>query len=156
MAKNQDQRNRERDKRLQKTYRITLERYNQILLAQGGKCAICGRRASDFSISLNVDHEHFKIHVRRTAGEGFALLAPNERWYAYGEVAGKSYEVFTRTKEEAVTALKNVMLPASVRGLLCPGRHGTGCNTKLGRADSIPFLEKALQYLKNPPARGIQ
>lgn len=157
MAKNQEQRDRERDKRLRQTYGITLEQYNQILVAQDGKCAICGRPATDFSISLNVDHEHGKIRVRRvnSLNKDFMLFPPGIKWVASVELRGKCIINYDRTKKQAVVDLKKHILPLSVRGLLCPGRHGTGCNTKLGRADKIWFLEKALEYLKNPPARKI-
>lgn len=42
----------------------------------------------------------------------------------------------------------------SVRGLLCGGRYA-GCNRKLGRVDSITWLENMLEYLKNPPAQQV-
>jgi hypothetical protein len=40
----------------------------------------------------------------------------------------------------------------TVRGLLCGGRWA-GCNRKLGRIDKILWLEKVLDYLRNPPAQ---
>lgn len=36
---------------------ITLERYEEMLLAQGGVCAICGTPPSDEEM-LSVDHDH--------------------------------------------------------------------------------------------------
>jgi len=41
-----------------------------------------------------------------------------------------------------------------VRGILCGGRW-SGCNRKIGRIDDIDWLEKVLNYLKNPPAKVI-
>lgn len=46
-----------KDRYLQATYNITLDQYNQLLEAQGGGCAICGRSASGKRY-LVVDHEH--------------------------------------------------------------------------------------------------
>lgn len=44
-----------RDVRIFTTYGITLEEYDQILQAQGGGCAICGRTPK---YNLDVDHDH--------------------------------------------------------------------------------------------------
>ena len=40
----------------------------------------------------------------------------------------------------------------TVRGLLCGGRWA-GCNRKLGKVDSPAWLQKALEYVSNPPAQ---
>jgi hypothetical protein len=53
-----------RDRRLRARYGITLSEYNELLVAQGNKCAICGRKASDFKIPLSVDHSHEDGTVR--------------------------------------------------------------------------------------------
>jgi hypothetical protein len=42
----------------------------------------------------------------------------------------------------------------TVRGLLCGGRWA-GCNRRIGKLDDIKWLEKVLQYLKNPPAPPV-
>lgn len=42
----------------------------------------------------------------------------------------------------------------SVRGLLCGGRWA-GCNRKLGRIDSLQWLQSVIEYLSNPPARAV-
>ena len=42
----------------------------------------------------------------------------------------------------------------SVRGLLCGGKW-VGCNYKLGHADDIGWLIKAVAYLKQPPAKVL-
>jgi len=47
--------------RLQKAYGITQEQYDAMVLAQGGRCKICGRHPSGRGPSqtrLNVDHDH--------------------------------------------------------------------------------------------------
>jgi hypothetical protein len=45
-----------RDLRLRRTYGITSEQYDEMLEAQGGVCAICGRPPKN--MPLNVDHDH--------------------------------------------------------------------------------------------------
>lgn len=54
-----------RDYQLRKLYGITLERYNEMLVAQGGGCAICGGGPSGKSTDwLHVDHDHTTGAVR--------------------------------------------------------------------------------------------
>ncbi|KKL11109.1 hypothetical protein LCGC14_2549140, partial [marine sediment metagenome] len=53
----------QRDYYLRTKYRITLDQYNEILLSQGGLCAICGgqehaRDRRGFIKPLSVDHNH--------------------------------------------------------------------------------------------------
>lgn len=47
----------DRDLRLRRNYGITITRYDAMLEAQGGGCAICGASPRD-SPSLHVDHDH--------------------------------------------------------------------------------------------------
>lgn len=51
------------ERHLIKTYGITLEEYNALLEAQGGRCAIC-RRATGKTRRLSVDHDHSSGRVR--------------------------------------------------------------------------------------------
>lgn len=161
MARNKEN---ERDKRLQKNYRWTLEQRTRLSKKQGHKCAICGRPESD-GMPLNVDHYHFKITLVRCTksspkkglpANGLCSLEYTDGWIA---VAHLNYDVlpwrWAKTKDAARNLAYEDALPKSVRGLLCPGRY-VGCNRLLGRVDDIAWLEKALAYLKNPPARGIQ
>lgn len=53
-----------KDSRLRSRYGITLEEYEEILLAQGNKCAICGARPKYESRSFSVDHSHEDGRVR--------------------------------------------------------------------------------------------
>ena len=53
----------ERDGHLRRKFGITLEQYEEMLLAQGGVCAICERPPRS-DISLHVDHEHDGGRVR--------------------------------------------------------------------------------------------
>jgi hypothetical protein len=159
-----EQKNKERDKRLQKNYGWTLERRTRLAEKQGNRCAICGR--PEGQSPLQMDHYHFKVSaVACTHGEpktglsenGLVSLPYGHGWIAVAHLPHKMLPWrWARAKTDAIRLAKEDALPHSVRGLLCPGRHGTGCNTKLGRADNIEFLEKALAYLKNPPAHGIE
>ena len=48
---------------LKRRYGLTVEQYDEMLAAQGGVCAICGRPPRD-DISLHVDHDHETGRVR--------------------------------------------------------------------------------------------
>jgi hypothetical protein len=60
------------DNHLRRTYGLTLEEYRQLLIEQGGGCAICGARESrncsaiknDQAGRLHVDHDHHTDEVR--------------------------------------------------------------------------------------------
>lgn len=45
-------------------YNITLADYDEMLEAQGGKCAICGRTPEEEGRRLSVDHDHKTGQVR--------------------------------------------------------------------------------------------
>lgn len=135
------------ERRCQK-YGITPEFYNRLGESQGWRCACCGRHQNEFSTSLNIDHEHFTVDSYRS---------PNAaaKWSATARFKdGRSLTEVGPTKAAAVAAVRLQALPASVRGLLCPGRY-RGCNRLLGHVDNIRLLESFVAYLKNPPARQI-
>jgi hypothetical protein len=136
-----------------KKYGISVEYYNAIGEKQGWRCGICGRHQSEFTISLNIDHMHFKVVA--TPFNNQPGWAP-KMWHAIasfrGQILAEAIEV---TKSGAVASARRLALPKSVRGLLCPGRY-TGCNRLMGRIDDIPWLENTLAYLKNTPASQIE
>jgi Recombination endonuclease VII len=141
-----------KDKRLQKEYRWTLEMYNELDRIQHHQCAICNRL---FKTGGNLDHEHFKIETSR--------MSPTSKtgWLASTTFKdGRRFFLQRKTKKDAIDALRDVALPASVRGLLCPGRHGSAghgcCNRLLGRVDDISWLQQSINYLKDPPAKKLQ
>jgi hypothetical protein len=53
----------ERDSHLRRTFNINQERYAELLAAQGGGCAVCGKRPKPGK-SLHVDHDHATGEVR--------------------------------------------------------------------------------------------
>lgn len=138
---------RDRDKRYRKAYRITLDTYNKIGDAQHWRCGVCGRHQSEFTVSMNVDHEHFKIVLERD---------PNGGWMARTHLRFRNADLveWGKTQSAAKENLKDMALPLSIRGLLCPGRY-TGCNRLMGRIDDPVWLENVLAYLKNLPAHAI-
>ena len=51
--------------RLRRLYGMTQEEYNALLVAQGGKCAVCQRSPTDAGVVLlDVDHDHGSGAVR--------------------------------------------------------------------------------------------
>ena len=53
----------DRRSHLKRKFGLTVEQYDEMLAAQGGGCAICGRPPRD-DISLHVDHDHDTGQVR--------------------------------------------------------------------------------------------
>jgi hypothetical protein len=51
------------DARLKKTYGISMEQYQVLLVKQGGKCGIC-KRPERLGQALSVDHDHKTGRVR--------------------------------------------------------------------------------------------
>lgn len=49
---------------LKANYGITFEEYNEMVTAQGGRCAICGEIPSGDRPVLNVDHNHDTAKIR--------------------------------------------------------------------------------------------
>lgn len=54
----------DRRSHLKRKFGLTLEQYDEMLAAQGGVCAICGREPRD-DISLHVDHDHVTGQIRK-------------------------------------------------------------------------------------------
>ena len=136
-----------RDKRLRKSYGWTLEMYNRLFEIQGGKCGACGRPPKPGGMPLNLDHVHFHIRMQRVdPWQG-------DRWKAtvseFPDIV-----VYGLTKKQTWQAARQLALPRSVRGLLCPGRYA-GCNRLLGRIDNPKLLQQFLDYLADPPAKKM-
>jgi Recombination endonuclease VII len=55
----------DRSNHLRRTYGITPEQYDRLLIEQGGVCAICGSKESGGpGKNFHVDHDHFHNRVR--------------------------------------------------------------------------------------------
>lgn len=62
-----------RDKHMQNTYGITLEKYNALLLVQDNCCAICGSDSPGMrngkELSFSVDHDHNCCPGKKSCGD---------------------------------------------------------------------------------------
>ena len=141
-----------KDRRLWKCYRWTLARYNALGELQGWRCYGCGKHKDEKS--LNLDHEHFRI----TACRVVSPRPPFDKWWEATTTLkdGRYFFGTGHTRVQAIANLKNAALPNSVRGFLCRGRHGLGCNTKLVKIDDPIWLAKMIEYLKDPPAKRLK
>ena len=144
-ARTIEEKERDRDKRYQQKYRVTRAVYDQIGEKQGWRCGSCGRPASDFTVPLQIDHEHFKVTLARS---------PETGWLAFTTLRERKLCFWGKTQKQAKALLMDAALPLSVRGLLCPGRY-TGCNRLMGRVDKPALLRQFLNYLENPPAYAV-
>jgi hypothetical protein len=158
------QQERDKAKRIWAAYRWTWDRYWQLGVKQGWKCGICGRSASNSALNgkldgLNIDHIHFHVRSERLGMSAPARVLESLKWIAtvdeFPEIV-----LYGMTKKGTEAVAREIALPKSVRGLLCPGRHGKAghgcCNRLLGRVDNIEWLEASAGYLRNPPAKGLQ
>ena len=130
--KTQEKLDRETDRRLQKTYGVTLEWIN----SQPQSCRICGDQGK--TRRLNVDHDHkyksIKIETTNTGG----------LWDARATYRNRSCIAFSSKRREAVAQLKEILKSDSVRGLLC---HR--CNRAMILLRDRPdLLRKAADYLE--------
>lgn len=62
-----------------RTYGITIEQYNEIFVAQNGKCLGCIKHQSEFEKALVVDHNHTTKIVRGLLCSGCNLALGNTR-----------------------------------------------------------------------------
>lgn len=141
-----DKKERDRDKYYRKHYNVGYDFYQRLGEIQGWKCGACGRHQSEFTVPLQLDHEHFKISITGRRG----------RWHGLASFKdGSSTPTFTADTQKMLREIiKRAALPLSIRGLLCPGRYA-GCNRLMGRVDDVKRLEGFLAYLKNPPAKRL-
>ena len=124
-----------KNKRLLKTYGITLAEYQQMNKDQVGCCQICGTQQK--TRKLNVDHDHRIARSKRQAfivGGAWTALVPE---YPNLRVVQRS------SRHSAVEEVYRMLKQFSIRGLLC-GR----CNRGLQFfSDSPGRLRVAANYL---------
>jgi len=129
---------------MKREYGRGLDWYNAQFKEQNGGCAVCwdgpGTRR------LNIDHDHAWKKVKIEAIKvGFGI------WSAKGAYNGELYTAAGGTKSSAIRQLKEKLLSASVRGLLC---HR--CNRALVLfRDDEEYLEAAAEYLRRFRSRPL-
>lgn len=125
------------DKRLQRTYGITLQEYDTMLHDQEGGCAICRRPPNGFRLSVDHDHkiERTKVKVYRDADDQY--------WVADAMPYVMPVGGF-KDKKNATTYVKTKLKRMSLRGILC-----WRCNTGLQKyGDKPERFEAAARYLR--------
>lgn len=128
----------ETNRRLLKKYGITLEHYNMMLNAQGGRCKICGRPPFDRRLAVDHDHKLVKLKVI-TKRVSNSWLASAIGWFCKG---------YGGSKNEAIQNCREGLKIASIRGLIC-----YKCNTSLGKlaykgTENPKWLRAAADYLE--------
>lgn len=133
------------DKYLLKHYGITLAERDAIVEVEGKVCPACGRDLTG-DTRIEVDHAHYKTT---------AVKIGKKAWLAQSDFRGRTLaESFGHTKDFAIKTCRRLALRASIRGVMCGGRHA-GCNRKMGRVDKPWWLRRVAEYLDNPPARKV-
>ena len=140
---------RAKDKRLQSKYGITLVERDARVSAQNHLCKICGGPLDAHGHPC-VDHFHFKIKTSRETDDG--LQNAGLKWCAtafdeLGNVLGMRH---AKTKLLAHATLKQIMMPWSVRGILCGKcNYGLGCIERFFDAAAHPEnLFPVIDYLR--------
>jgi hypothetical protein len=124
------------DKRLRRTYGITLAEYNTRLAEQGGVCAICKRPPGKTRLSVDHDHAVTKTKITKTFETDWGGWMIGARPY----VMPLGYD----DKSDGVADVKHKLKRRSVRGILC-----WRCNSGLQKYSDIPErFDAAAQYLR--------
>lgn len=130
------------DKRLQRTYGITLADYDRMLKEQNGGCWICGKPPKE-NKRLHVDHDHIAHKTKITVTKG--VLKDYTAW-AEGGIWGliTAFYPNNKTRKDARERAKRDARRKSVRALLC-----WFCNTGLQKwRDNPDLMEKAAKYIR--------
>jgi hypothetical protein len=128
------------DRRLQRTYGISLAEYNQMLKDQNGVCAICHQPPKEGGRNLHVDHMHTDTKI-------VAVKEGKKLWYAYNpatQVTLNAGIFYGKTKAEAIKRTILTTKPLTVRGLLC-----WKDNTAIQKFNDDPDrMESAAKYIR--------
>ena len=134
--KTPEQKEKERDKRLQKTYGITADDYQRMLEEQDYGCAICGSDGGERRLHVDHDHSFTKVKIK--------AIKEDHGWEAETIYRGVHWMDYGATKSEAIQNLRLGLKTASVRSLLC-----WPCNRALQAwRDKPELMEKAAEYLR--------
>jgi hypothetical protein len=107
---------------IRRKYGLTIERYDQLVEQQAGRCKICGTTATDRRTKrLHIDHDHVTGDVRGllcgacNLGLGKAGDSP-ERLFAMGGYLNLARLVHVARNIGLIPGIASVALPASVEG----------------------------------------
>lgn len=134
-ARTDAQKERDKDKRLQSEYHITLADRDERARQQNNQCKICHGPLEPPC----VDHFHFSVKTFRHSDAGMAAIGM--KWYAqaYDEFGRVICVMSAKTQTAAAGDVKAKMMPWAIRGLLC--RH---CNRAMG------MLERWFDAARHP------
>ena len=108
-----DNKRKQRDAHLRRNFGITITQYEEMLEAQGGGCAICGR-APRTDISLHVDHEHVGGRVR-----GLLCFLCNQALGAFGDEPSRCMAAAAYLDSHDLEAVEEIALArARVQALI--------------------------------------
>jgi len=125
------------DRRLQKTYNITLREYEELAKRHGGCCWVSGKPAGTRRLHVDHDHSWKKVKIETEKLE--------DGWLARAVYNQNEYVGTNLKKSLAVKQVKRKLLRASVRGLL-----SYQVNSGLQKfSDSPELLRAAADYLEN-------
>lgn len=132
-ARTAEEKERSKDLRLQRKYGITLARQNEIRAEQSNRCKTCQVEFTDTNPPCT-DHFHFRVVAEKFGKKNWRATGIDERGLLFA-IISPSYP----TKQIAVDAIKKIMAPRSVRGLLC-----RKCNRGLG------YIERFFDAARHP------
>jgi hypothetical protein len=129
--------------RLEKSYGITLDEYNQLLKSQDGVCAICKRPPKKNMLSVDHDHKFNKIKgFVAKYGVKYEAIPTGKFWEFIKLTPNKG--IIGATRKEALEKFRAFFKRRSIRGLLC-----MRCNRSLQMMCDDPVrLRRAADYLE--------